>query len=57
MRNRNENFTHLAVRRVLVYNKGDVFSLKMRNDSYTNTKGHYVRLYGRTFYLDKLIKL
>ena len=24
---------------------------------YTNTKGQYVRLYGRIFYLDKLIKL
>ena len=24
---------------------------------YTNTKGQYVRLYGRIFYLEKLIKL
>ena len=24
---------------------------------YTNTKGQYVRLYGRIFYLDNLIKL
>ena len=24
---------------------------------YTNTKGQYFRLYGRIFYLDKLIKL
>ena len=60
------DFKGFEVKSIIYENSGEIYAVSnilTSNEKYhklriyTNTKGHYVRLYGRIFYLENLIKL